>query len=257
VPREVIMTLDRIEITIPVLNEEATLEDNVRKVLGFLDTLGLDTLGERAISLVIADNGSADATEAIGRRLAEETGRVRYLRLPSRGVGLALKTSWLGSSADIVGYMDLDLATDLAHLPEAFAALRGGADLVYGSRLHRNSVVSGRTLKREVVSRLFNLILRSYLGAKFSDGMCGFKFLRRSILEPVIAQGAESNGWFFSTELMFVAQKLGYRLHELPVRWTDDPNTRVRIGRLTLEYLKAMRRLKHRNIQLATQGTVA
>jgi glycosyltransferase involved in cell wall biosynthesis len=187
----------------------------------------------------------------------EESDKVRYLRVGARGVGLALKTSWGNSQADIVGYMDLDLATDLSHLPEALAALRGGADIVYGSRLHRHSVVRGRSLKRTTVSKIFNLILRTYLGAKFSDGMCGFKFLRRPVFETVRAHGAQSDGWFFSTELLYVGQKLGFRLHELPVRWTDDPDSRVRIARLSIEYLKAMRRLKRSVLQLRSPGNAA
>jgi glycosyltransferase involved in cell wall biosynthesis len=232
-----------VDIIIPVLNEEATLARNVGVALDYIATLPAPW---NDAALVIVDNGSTDRTEAIGREL-QAGGRVRYVRLDQRGVGRALKAGWTSSGAEYVGYMDLDLATDLKHLPEAFAALAGGADVVYGTRLHRESVVKGRTVKREVISRIFNGILRAYLGARFSDGMCGFKFLRRSILPNLMANGAESDGWFFATELLFVAQRLGYRLHELPVRWTDDPDSRVKVMKLSLEYLAAMRRLRGRS----------
>ncbi len=173
------MSLHSVEIVIPILNEEATLATNVRRVGEYLAGLRAPW---REATLAIADNGSTDGSPVIGAELARELPRVRYLRVAERGVGRALKAAWGTSSADLVGYMDLDLATDLRHLPEAFQALEQGADLVYGTRWHRDSVVRGRTLQRAAISRVFNLILRAYLGATFSDGMCGFKFLRREIL---------------------------------------------------------------------------
>ena len=230
-----------IEITIPVLNEEATLRQNVEKVLSFLATQPAPL---RDAKLVIADNGSTDQTRTIAESLQSTSPNIRYIRLDQRGVGLALKTSWSRSTADIVGYFDLDLATDLNHMTEVLQAFQQGADIVYGTRLHKRSRVIGRTLKREITSRAFNTILKVYLGAKFSDGMCGFKFLRREILPGLRENGAVSDGWFFSTELLYVGQKMGYSLYELPVVWTDDPDSRVNISRLSAQYLKAMQVLK-------------
>jgi glycosyltransferase involved in cell wall biosynthesis len=123
-----------IDITIPVLNEEATLATQVAQLLKFLEE---KFHGTSNWQVVIADNGSTDTTAAIARRLAEESSRVRFVQVPERGVGLALKTSWGASTADIVGYMDLDLATDLKHFPTAYEAIaHQGYDLVYGTRLH-------------------------------------------------------------------------------------------------------------------------
>jgi glycosyltransferase involved in cell wall biosynthesis len=232
-----------VDIAIPVLNEEKDLTPNIEKVLTFLRELAL---GDFRVQLVIADNGSIDQTPAIGKALAlRHPEHVRYVRLEQKGVGRALKRVWNESSADIVGYFDVDLATDLNHLPQALEACsRQGADLVYGTRLHRQSVVRGRTLKREITSRVFNTLVRFYLGTRFSDGMCGFKFLRRAILGSLQQAGAVSDGWFFSTELLATAEWMGYRLYELPVRWTDSSDSRVKIVRLSLQYLEAMRVLK-------------
>jgi glycosyltransferase involved in cell wall biosynthesis len=232
-----------VDIAIPVLNEEKDLTPNIEKVLTFLRE---PALGYFRVQLVIADNGSIDQTPAIGKALAlGHPGHVRYVRLEQKGVGRALKRVWNESSADIVGYFDVDLATDLNHLPQALEACsRQGADLVYGTRLHRQSVVRGRTLKREITSRVFNTLVRFYLGTGFSDGMCGFKFLRRAILGSLQQAGAVSDGWFFSTELLATAEWMGYRLYELPVRWTDSSDSRVKIVRLSLQYLEAMRVLK-------------
>lgn len=234
------MTFD---VTIPVLNEEETLDRQVRILHDFLSE-HFPTPGQWRI--VIADNGSTDNTRHIAAALGDELPEVHLVRVPEKGVGLALKTSWQASTADVVGYMDLDLATDLKHFIQAYNALdTEGFDLVYATRLHPKSKVIGRTLKREITSRVFNLILKLYLGVKFSDGMCGFKWLRRERLPELMAGGAESNGWFFSTELLTVAEWKGLKMCELPVVWRDDTtSSRVNIRRLAMQYLRAMQVLK-------------
>ena len=232
--------LQTFEITIPVLNEEVELETNIRKIGGYLSA----HYPSDRWRLRIADNGSTDHTPNIAKRLEAELPWVSYLRLEKKGVGLALKTSWESASTDVVGYFDLDLATDMEHLQQALEALTNGADLVYGSRLARGAKVVGRSLKREITSRVFNLLLRLYLGVRVSDGMCGFKFLRRDRLEELRRFGAVSDGWFFSTELLVVGTWRKMKLHELPVRWTDSSDSRVKIFSLARQYLKAMRVLR-------------
>lgn len=236
------MTFD---VTIPVLNEEATLDRQVRILHDFLST-HFPAPGQWRI--VIADNGSTDNTRHIAAALCDEFADIQLVKVPEKGVGLALKTSWSQSSADIVGYMDLDLATDLKHFIQAYNALATeGYDLVYGTRLHRKSRVVGRTLKREITSRVFNWMLKIYLGTRFSDGMCGFKWLRREHLPPLMNGGAVSNGWFFSTELLAIAEWKGLKMCELPVHWTDDTSgSKVDIPRLAQQYIKAMQVLKKR-----------
>ncbi len=236
------MTFD---ITIPVLNEEATLDRQVRVLHTFLKNKFPDPGQWR---IVIADNGSTDQTAHIAEVLCDDFPEVRLIRVPEKGVGLALKTSWTNSDADIVGYMDLDLATDLHHFIQAYHALATeGFDLVYGTRLHKGSKVIGRTLKREITSRVFNLMLKVYLGIRFSDGMCGFKWLLRRHVPSLMAGGAVSNGWFFSTELLTVAEWKGLNMCELPVKWTDDTtSSRVNIPGLARQYIRAMAVLKKR-----------
>ncbi|MBK6622676.1 MAG: glycosyltransferase [Saprospirales bacterium] len=236
------MTFD---VTIPVLNEEATLERQVGILHEFLRTHFPDPGQWR---IVIADNGSTDQTLPIAKGLQARYPEVAVVNVPEKGVGLALKTSWGQSVADIVGYMDLDLATDLPHFLETYRALaEEGYDLVYATRLHPKSRVIGRSLKREIASRGFNLILKGYLGVGFSDGMCGFKFLKRSVYPRLYERGARNNGWFFSTELLVTAEWEGLRLYELPVKWTDDTSSsRVELWPLVKRYLKGMRALRKR-----------
>lgn len=231
-----------IEITIPILNEEDTLEAQIRKTRAYLQE-NLQHLGN--ITLVLADNGSTDTTPNIGARLENEFSDVRFLRLEKRGVGLALKSSWTRSEADIVGYMDLDLATDLSYLqPALISLISNQADIVTGSRLARGAKVIGRTPLRNFTSLCFNQLVKIFFRTSFTDGMCGFKFLRREILPKLMETGAQSDGWFFATEVLVTGEHLGYRIHDLPVTWTDDPNSKVKIVKLTLEYLKAMNHLR-------------
>ncbi|MEO0338735.1 MAG: glycosyltransferase, partial [Bacteroidota bacterium] len=245
------MTFD---ITIPVLNEEETLRTNVETLRSFL----LEHFPEKEQwRIVIADNGSTDQTPVIGQQLEKDyPGQVVVILIPRKGVGLALKTSWSKSTADIVGYMDLDLATDLYHFLEVYQALaKEDYDIVYGTRLHPKAKVIGRSLKREISSRGFNQILKVYLGVRFSDGMCGFKFLKRSLFPSLFRYGAQNDGWFFSTELLTVGEWLDYKLYELPVKWTDDGSSKVKIIPLAKKYLKSMYELKKKRAIARSQIT--
>lgn len=238
-----------IEITIPVLNEEQTLAVQVERVITFLNDNNIAP--NSSISLVIADNGSVDKTQEIANQLEQRYTDVKYIRLEERGVGRALKASWSSSSADIVGYMDLDLATDLKHLEHVFSSFDGEVKLVTGSRLAKGAKVIGRSHLRSFTSRVFNLIVQLWFGSSFSDGMCGFKFLERNSLKALMLNGAVSDGWFFATEILVVADAMKLKIHDLPVEWTDDPNSKVNITKLTIEYLKAMKTLK---AQLKAKG---
>ena len=236
------MTFD---VTLPVLDEAPTLDRQVRILHQFLAKHFPD---RSRWQIIIADNGSTDATPDIARALSSELPEVHLLKVPRRGVGLALKTSWDQSTADVVGYMDLDLATDLPHFLEAYRAIeRDHFDLVYATRLHPESKVIGRPFKREVSSRVFNFLLKSYLHVGYSDGMCGFKWLKRSVYPQLRAGGAENDGWFFSTELLTVAEWQKLKIKELPIQWTDDvSSSRVKILPLAKKYIRAMRELKRK-----------
>ncbi len=236
------MTFD---VTIPVLNEEATLDRQVRILHEFLR---LNFQYSTKWQIVIADNGSEDRTLAIAQQLAVEFQEVTFVKVPRNWVGLAFKSSCCQSEADIVGYMDLDLATDLMHFLEAYEAIaKHNYDIVYASRLHRESKVINRPFKREIASRIFNLLLQGYLRVKFSDGMCGFKFLKRSVYPSLYENGAQNDGWFFSTELLVVAEWLGLSVYELPVKWTDDiSSSKVKIIPLAKRYIRSMINLKQK-----------
>ncbi|MGB4840236.1 MAG: glycosyltransferase [Saprospiraceae bacterium] len=228
------------EITIPVLNEEKTLENNV---LSSLEYIKNEVTAN--ISIVIADNGSSDMTEKIGMQLSKTHHEIKYLKLSKKGVGLALRTSWLQSDADFVGYMDLDLATDLSHLKEVFKLLKMDTyQIINGSRLLKGSEVKNRNFVREITSRCFNRLVRLMLDVKLTDGMCGFKFFKRSTVVQLIDTGIVTEGWFFSTELLVKAIWSEIALKEIPIKWTDNKHSKVDIPRLSKQYLKELFRLK-------------
>jgi putative flippase GtrA len=227
----------QIDVVIPVHNEQGVLEESVRRLHRFL----LDEL-PFTWRIVIADNASADATPQIARRLARELPGVQLLRLEEKGRGRALRAAWSQSPAQVVCYMDVDLSTDLRGLlPLVAPLLSGHSDLAIGTRLaHGARVVRGP--KRELISRGYNTILHAALRTRFSDAQCGFKAVRTSALKALVAD-VRDDGWFFDTELLVLAQRRGLRIHEVPVDWVDDPDSRVDIARTAWDDLRGVARL--------------
>ena len=229
-----------IEIVLPVYNEERVLEASVRRLRGYLDT----SIPFAAVITIAdnADNASIDGTWALASRLAVGIPGVRAIRLDQKGRGRALRAVWSSSPADVVAYMDIDLSTDLdALLPLVAPLISGHSDVAIGTRLAPGSRVVRRP-KRELISRTYNLMVRATLHNRFSDAQCGFKALRRDAafrLLPLV----EDNEWFFDTELLLLAERNGLRIHEVPVDWTDDADSRVHIATTALNDVRGIVRL--------------
>ncbi len=226
-----------VDITIPVYNEERDLPTCIARLTRFLQSSV--TADWR---VVIADNASTDGTQAVSRELCGQYSGVSYLYLPQKGRGRALRTAWLASDANIVSYMDVDLSTDLTHFPELLSALESGYQVAIGSRLSRDSRVS-RGLKREFVSRSYNLVIKGMFFTSFPDAQCGFKALTREAAQSIIPL-VKNNNWFFDTELLIIAACNRYRIKSVPVKWDDDPDSTVRIVRTATEDLKGLCRLR-------------
>jgi glycosyltransferase involved in cell wall biosynthesis len=239
-----------IDIVIPVYNEERDLVPSVRRLHAYLDAQF-----PFATTITIVDNASTDATWPIAEYLAAELPRVRAIHLDARGRGRALRTAWLSSEASIVAYMDVDLSTDLeALLPLVAPLMSGHSDVAIGSRLARGARVR-RGPKREVISRAYNFLLHLGLGAEFSDAQCGFKAITAVAARRLIP-AVRDQAWFFDTELLVLAQRAGMRIHEVPVDWTDDPDSRVDIARTALDDLRGILRLRFGNLALALSRQV-
>jgi putative flippase GtrA len=226
-----------LEIVIPVYNEEHDLPACVRRLHEYL----VNDVPYRS-RIVIADNASTDATLAVAHRLSAELPDVEVIHLDAKGRGGALAAAWRSSPAEVVAYMDVDLSTDLAALMPLVAPLVSGhSDIAIGSRLAASSRVV-RGIKREFVSRGYNLLLRGMLGARFSDAQCGFKAMRSDVARQLLPLVVDT-GWFFDTELLVVAERAGLRIHEVPVDWIDDPDSRVDIVGTAVEDLRGCLRV--------------
>ncbi|MEU2351176.1 dolichyl-phosphate beta-glucosyltransferase [Modestobacter sp. NPDC049651] len=214
-----------VDVVIPVHNEERDLEPCLRRLHEHL----------RAqlpypFRITVAENASTDGTVAVAHRVAAELPGTEVLVLPEAGRGRALRTAWLGSDAPVLVYMDVDLSTDLdALLPLVAPLISGHSDLAIGTRLARSSRVV-RGAKRELISRGYNLLLRGTLATRLSDAQCGFKAVRADVAARLLPL-VEDTGWFFDTELLVLAERSGLRIHEVPVDWVDDPDSRVDIVR--------------------------
>ncbi|MFJ5666442.1 dolichyl-phosphate beta-glucosyltransferase [Micromonospora chalcea] len=226
-----------LDVVVPVYNEETDLGPCVRRLHAHLTAHF-----PYPFRITVADNASVDGTPAVARALADELPGVGVLRLDEKGRGRALRAAWSASPAPVLAYMDVDLSTDLAALlPLVAPLISGHSDLAIGTRLARTSRVV-RGAKREVISRGYNLLLRGTLAARFSDAQCGFKAIRADVAAELLPL-VRDTGWFFDTELLVLAQRAGLRIHEVPVDWVDDPDSRVDIVATALADLRGIGRL--------------
>ena len=231
------MATANVEIVIPVYNEEVALEPSIRRLHAYLADFPYSW------RITIADNASTDATMRIATGLRREMSNVSAIHLKEKGRGRALRTAWLASESPVVAYMDVDLSTGLDALePLVAPLLSGDADVAIGSRLTPGAHVT-RGIKREVISRVYNAMLRVGFGGSFSDAQCGFKAVRRDAAATLVPM-IEDEQWFFDTELLLLAAGKGMRIHEVPVRWVDDPDSRVDIIATIREDLRGMWRMR-------------
>lgn len=227
-----------VDLVIPVLNEAHVLARSVAEIRRFLATQP-----QWEWRVVVVDNGSSDGTDRVAQRLTAEHGDVRFVQLPQRGRGRALRHAWTQSDADVMCYTDVDLSTELAALPRMVTAiLDQGYHVATGSRLMRSSRTV-RSLKREAISRCYNLFIKSVLFTSFSDAQCGFKAVSHRAVSELVPQ-VRDQSWFFDTELLVLAEKYGYGVKDIPVVWIEDDDSRVKIVRTAWEDIKGVLRLR-------------
>jgi len=228
------MRKQSVEITVPVYNEEKELEENITKLLNFCEK----NLKNYSWNITIADN-----TPNIASSLAKKYSGISYFRLNDKGRGRAVKKTWEKSKSDYCLYMDLDLSTDLIHVPKLIHSLEHGYDIAIGSRLAKGAKVEGRTFIREITSRTLNfMFIGLFFGTHFSDAQCGFKGVTKKVVEKLIPH-IKDNDWFFDGELLIVGEKSGYKIYEEPVHWVDNPGSTVRLISTIFNDIEAMWRL--------------
>ena len=239
-----------VDIVIPCLNEEQQLPISLEALRRFC----VERLGGYAWRVVVADNGSTDGTLARAQEFASKyPDSFGAIRLPERGRGRALRKAWTESAADLVCYMDVDLSTDLQHIRELIDPIADGRyDLSYGTRLHPRSQTR-RGWKREITSRAYVFLLRYAARLRVTDAQCGFKAIGREAARALVPL-VKDTGWFFDSELLLIAQENGYRLLEIPVRWIEDRDSRVRVLHTAVEDVKGIWRMRRGGIPRPAPG---
>ena len=236
--------INLINITFPVYNEEKVLEQKIKKFYNFLKN---NKKFKYKFEIIISDNKSTDRTKIIGKKLEKKYNEIKYLRVERKSRNYAIKKSWLSSKAEIVSYMDIDLSTDLKYfIPMINMLIEEKYELVVGNRLGKNSKVLNRNLKREILSRGYNLLLRIIFFHKIKDHQCGFKGMYKSSFVDLNKniKDIKEEIWFFDTELILRAVRNKMKIGEIDVKWTDDLDSSVNVIKAIIEDLKGIYRVK-------------
>lgn len=231
----------KIVIAVPAYNEGKIIEANILKLAEFA---GQKIKDEWVV--VVADNASLDNTAEIVKRMALKFLPIKYLFVPEKGKGHAIKAAWESELADIYIFMDADLSTDISALPELIEKIKAGNDLAVGSRYLADSKVT-RSIWRIIFSRFYFFILKMLIGLKSSDAPCGFKAINSKTKDIILPQ-VENLEWFFDSELLILSEKNNFLISEVPVVWRDirESNDKSRVNPFVVgwDYLKEVIRLK-------------
>ena len=241
----------KVNIVFPVLNEERRLEKGIRRTEKYLKMH--DTIDA---VITIVDNGSTDSTLDIIKSLANEYGNIDYISLKEKGFGLAFREAVLVNECEIIGYVDVDLSTDIKYLKNVLDGFERHSeiDVIKGNRLSKKSKVNGRKATRNITSVGLDLLIKLVFGVKVSDTMEGFQFFRKKCIDRLVEASSDDNGWFYCAELLIRGEKMGYRIAELPVVWNDDYDTKVDVIKTIVNYLKQIYSLKRDLIMEAHNG---
>jgi len=239
-----------IEFCLPIYNEEKILEDNIIHLYDycFKQNYAFEW------KIVLLNNGSRDLTEEICRSLAKKfPDKIKPENLSEPGKGRALKSYLLKSRADILVYMDIDLAVSLENISDLIEpVITKEYDLVFGSRLLPDSRVS-RSYLRSISSVFYNFLSRRILRHNYKDLQCGFKAMNREVINKVLPYLIDNN-WFFDTELIAWADFFKFKIKEIPVAWSENRysqrKSKVRLVRDGAEFIKDLISLKTRMAKL-------
>ncbi|MCM1305034.1 MAG: glycosyltransferase [Lachnospiraceae bacterium] len=227
-------------IIFPVLNERLRLESGVTRTVEYLKKISFSDY-----EILIVDNGSEDETPQIAGALCKKYERVQYERINIRGVGAAFRRGVELSHGDVVGYMDIDLSTDIKHLGEAIHIFKNRPEVEYinGSRFAKESDTRGRKWYRRITSQGLLILLKLFLRMKSTDAICGFTFVRRETTLSLVEGCSQDNGWFYMIEFLLRAEKRGVKILDYPVEWQEDYNTTVKVFKTACDYLVQIARL--------------
>lgn len=230
-----------INLLFPVLNERLRLERGIENCMEYLRENV-----NNSYRLTILDNGSDDETPDIARKLETKYPEVTYVRIEERGVGIAFKTGIEGNDSDIVGYMDIDLSTDLKYLSKTLQLFTEDDELDYvnGSRFSKDSDTKGRKWYRKITSAGLVFLLKLIFKMKATDAVCGFTFLRKKAATKLVEKCSDDHGWFYTIEFLLRAERMGMKIYDMPVEWTEDYDTTVKVWKTIKNYLVRIHALR-------------
>lgn len=227
-----------LDIVLPVYNEESELVDHTKTLIRYLRS----DLQDFSWTITIADNASTDKTLQEAKKLAKIMPEIRIMHLDQKGRGRAVKSAWLQNNSDVHCYMDIDLSTDLKHVPALVRSVLRGYDLAIGTRNSRASRVYGRSLLRTITSKVYIWMIKVVFLVRFSDAQCGFKAISDRAAKQLLPH-IEDNAWFFDSELLITSEKSGLRIYEEAVTWIDNPGSTVRVVKTAQGDLEGLWRL--------------
>ena len=233
--------VNSINLLFPVLNERLRLQKGIETTIAYVREHV-----KIPCRLTILDNGSEDETPEIGKKLEEAYPEVTYVRVGERGVGVALRKGIELNDCDIVGYMDIDLSTDLKYLGKTIEMFQQDPELQYvnGTRFSKESDTKGRKWYRKITSMGLVFLLKTIFHMKATDALCGFTFLRKEEAEQLVAESSQDNGWFYTVEFLLRAERDGMKLCDMPVEWQEDYNTTVKVFKTIKNYIIQIHRLR-------------
>lgn len=233
--------VNSINLLFPVLNERLRLQKGIEITIAYVrEQVTIPC------KLTILDNGSEDETPEIGKKLEEAYPEVTYVRVGERGVGVAFRKGIELNDCDIVGYMDIDLSTDLKYLGKTIEMFQQDPELQYvnGTRFSKESDTKGRKWYRKITSMGLVFLLKTIFHMKATDALCGFTFLRREEAEQLVAESSQDNGWFYTVEFLLRAERDGMKICDMPVEWQEDYNTTVKVFKTIKNYIIQIHRLR-------------
>lgn len=234
--------VNSINLLFPVLNERLRLQKGIEATIAYVREHV-----KIPCRLTILDNGSEDETPEIGKKLEEAYPEVTYVRVGERGVGVAFRKGIELNDCDIVGYMDIDLSTDLKYLGKTIEMFQQDPELQYvnGTRFSKESDTKGRKWYRKITSMGLVFLLKTIFHMKATDALCGFTFLRKEEAEQLVAESSQDNGWFYTVEFLLRAERDGMKICDMPVEWQEDYNTTVKVFKTIKNYIIQIHRLRN------------
>jgi glycosyltransferase involved in cell wall biosynthesis len=214
-----------VSVVVPLFNEADCLRTNIALIGKHLNTLQLPH------EIVLVDDGSTDATEAICQDIVNQNSFVRLKSCPVNcGKGFAVKTGVLDAVGEYIMFTDADLAVPIRFIGACLKQLRGGFPVVIGSRHLSESFFKVREGPlRQFLGEVFRQFAKVSLGLRVSDITCGFKGFHKKAAFDIFSR-SKIDRWGYDAEIMFLAKKLGYKIAEVPVQWQHSFDSKVRVG---------------------------